>query len=587
MPPGRGVPLDRYAQRKFGFTAAREPSAMHPIDRAANYFMRQSSVDVSPALSSLINDAPWLRVQETADQSAYIASRDRVLLAPSGRNSEGLAHELEHREQNVSGAASADFDEARKLLKHGDVQAAQASFLAARLKQEASAISKGESVAKDFGQKPIGAGQADIANMHLHDGRTYAQLWQDEFKQFAASNGQVEPDVNYAPARKALLGNPQYWESLLNRWDKLSQKDKLNSLRELDRAPEKSRLRVFTQAMLKPGEDMSVEHETSRKSLVWSVREIADSQFKSLLPADRIKAFNQMLKSDDYHVRTLAISHIGDLPARARTEAFYNVLQHSRALIIPDTGRRTIFDSFDDEEKLPLFPGWDNSALTPVLKSSPARLLMESIADLPASDRQRAWISAYEYSRVGKTRYGGTGTLHPARQAAIGAFDVLPEGSRPAMWNRAWNDVSSSHKNTLVEQIASLPESARLDAFNKVFAGPQSMKGESVGKAIASLAVSDRLPSWQKLFARSRKDWTSTPEFREEAAIAGIAPDTAYVDPFASSPYASTRYDAAFNRRRSASILSDTSSVDRGLARSIEVSAGGRTRSVLVSSSQA
>lgn len=548
---GRGIPVERYVQSKLGLVLdtglSSQAAALTPegLGKASN-LVDNLQTGHSPTLSGLVNDAPWLRVQEVAGQSAYLAGKDRVELGAQDRTPEGLSHELGHRDQAKSGAYAADFEAAQKHLLNGDIEAARAQFTQTRLAQELAAIKTEQRVSAELGKTPEQIDANNIASTRLHDGRTYAQAWSEEFQRFAESRGQVLPDVDYKAKTK--LADPEHWRDLLANWDGLSQKDKLNSLRDLNRAPEKSRLEVFLRAMLNPGEDRTEESKIYRESRVWSVREAADKQFDTLPPGDRMKAFRQMLSSDDYFIRLLAISHIGDMPARERPRAFADVVHHPKALISPEPpGGRNYWSK--DEYK-PHFPGWHSNPLKEPLSKSAGELLVESISSLPPGERSKAWDTAFRMERKVFDSKNRHHTEVPAREAAAGNLSVLPDATRPQKWFQAWQEAGRSSNSkihsALIAQIPELPSSYRSEAWDNMFASRLNLSGDAVNKALMSLPEEERLPAWQKLFERSTPEW-SRQFTRYETADA-----------------------SAYGASRNADLSFDTATVDRGLGRSIE-----------------
>src|SRR5262249_2706906 len=112
---GRGVPADRYVETQYGIS---------------------NPAEVSPKLAQLLNENPWARVQDGAENSYALDAKNRVYLSDGKGSVDQLAHELKHLSDGRTGAYEAGFNAAQAELKAGRVDAAWEKYKEVRLAQE-------------------------------------------------------------------------------------------------------------------------------------------------------------------------------------------------------------------------------------------------------------------------------------------------------------------------------------------------------------------------------------------------------------------------------------------------------------------
>ncbi|HEY9714849.1 MAG TPA: hypothetical protein V6C72_15380, partial [Chroococcales cyanobacterium] len=169
--------------------------ASRPI--SAESFASRSGMANNNEISQLISQTPLTRVKQ-GDSSANIDQKKNVISLNFGDGPENLAHELSHRVSAQDPQIEARFQQAAALLAK-DPQEAQAQYEAIRRDQESLAIDAGNRARVAAGQEPAAPVPADsIKSMPVSEGRTYGDLWQDEFQQFKNSGGKFRPQSDYA-----------------------------------------------------------------------------------------------------------------------------------------------------------------------------------------------------------------------------------------------------------------------------------------------------------------------------------------------------------------------------------------------------
>lgn len=175
---GRGVPIDRYVTRSARGT---EPIAD------------------SPLLGKLVTENPWARVQEGPGVTYSNVTANRIHLNSTNNSLAEVGHELSHLQTGQSVESGNGFAAATKLLRDGNVAEAKSVYIDLRMNQETQAANAGRTIAKDLNIANKGVGNAsDIGSRAPIPGKTYTQIWNDEFRHFHETNGAYRPTINYS-----------------------------------------------------------------------------------------------------------------------------------------------------------------------------------------------------------------------------------------------------------------------------------------------------------------------------------------------------------------------------------------------------
>jgi hypothetical protein len=221
---GRGIPLDRVLETRIELP---QPSE---------------------TLNRLVAENRWARVLP-GDQPAARTTANKISLAEL--TPEELAHELAHLSAHRQESIQSGYRAAADHLAVDDVASARRMFLDTRLKEEINAVLAGETVrAETAGRSAELPGmdelRRDVPKRLTAAGKSYEQVWEEEFQRFADSGGKQLPDAHYGGVN---LREPVVWFSTLSQWDQLTQTEQLSFINKLQFAPESARNKFWYNAI--------------------------------------------------------------------------------------------------------------------------------------------------------------------------------------------------------------------------------------------------------------------------------------------------------------------------------------------------
>lgn len=186
---GRGVPVDRFAQARYGS----DPKTQ------------------SPEFNSLLKQNPWTRVQEGGSETYALVPRRRIHLA-KGDGPEKLAHEMFEVASVKHPALEAGYKRAQQLVVESkadkstrDVKLNEAwkAYEETRALKELGARSSEQTVANQLagaghGRQVTAETIKSVGDSQIRPGLTYRDLWRQEFQEFVRLDGKFRPKVDYS-----------------------------------------------------------------------------------------------------------------------------------------------------------------------------------------------------------------------------------------------------------------------------------------------------------------------------------------------------------------------------------------------------
>ncbi|HEY9715802.1 MAG TPA: hypothetical protein V6C72_20175, partial [Chroococcales cyanobacterium] len=180
--------------------------AQHAIDSVNSAVGRPVSADAVMAklgggdndiIAKLREQSPLTRFRMVDGETKIDQARNIVDINKADDPSK-VAHELSHRITARSPETEAQYQQAAAELTT-DPEAAYSTYRTLRASQELAARADESQALAAQGKEPLAAVNADqIGAMKASDGRTYDQIWQDEFKQFQNTDGHFRPAADYS-----------------------------------------------------------------------------------------------------------------------------------------------------------------------------------------------------------------------------------------------------------------------------------------------------------------------------------------------------------------------------------------------------
>lgn len=422
---GKGVPIEVYL-KQLALREGKDPLS-------------------SPTLASLAEQHPFARVQEAQGRGD---SRDGnlVRLEPGRALPERLGHELSH--MGKSPEPEARFQQAARALAVGDMGAARAAFMEARLLQEIAARNKEQNISQELSgtqDKATPVSIADAAKILAEtasNGNSYALNFEAEFTAFVESKGTLRPTEDYRPFQD---NSPQSWQKRQLSLSSTDADARLSILANLKDAPQ-SQVRSIWSQLLK---------DSDPRVRLACVDAIAD-----LPAAQRLNSWFDAIASGDPQVRAHSLSKIGLLPAADRITAWKHAFNQQSVL----AGLR--FTELPEGK-------------------SAADLLVAAIEALPSKQREQAWTDALNDSRT--------------QSAARENVSVLPESARIDAWQLlARHNLAPA--DTLAKQIPTLEAGDQLSAWRTLLAQPRGLNGEVAARQMRHIPA-ESLSALQVLVA--------------------------------------------------------------------------------------
>ncbi len=453
-----------------------------------------SSAKASPTLQELLQNNPWVRVVEGQPENANLLGQSKIHLAGNA-DAGKVAHELGHHAGE--GAQRQMFEQARQSLSSGNHDLAWAHFRRARLESEIGANMSEQAVEHETGKRASvdqrATLEATLPGARLRDGRTYEAQWRQEFEQFVRSNGEVLPTREFA--RPGNMVPPEAWAGRLRDWSSLGQAEKIDSVRTLADAP----IAVRRQLLLRATQDSDR-----------LVRVQAAVGLKHLEPGQRFDVWKDLLRNDDYFVRSAALQQTGELPANCRAEAIRFALNNANSSLRGEVTTVLHGGRFVRQE-MTAYPPENLGKL--VSFESPEALLVRAIDSVPnARKRFDLWQEALNNKRT--------------NDAANDNVSVVGAEFATRAWHVAWNrqsrtDYYNHGCDRLVSQIKNLPARDRMTILSETaLQNHHRLSGDTLAEALKSLNGADAHQCWQRLFrmaeesrvaqeqhATSRRQW--------------------------------------------------------------------------------
>lgn len=192
MSLGLGVPQDRY------------------LDSSK---ILKASAEQSPTALTLLNEAPWARVQTGAKINSFDAGKQIVYLSEGKDGIENIGRELSRIKENRSEPSRDALKSADDLRQQGNFEESWNTYRSLRLKQEAQAQHVENAIAKELGKTNQLLSPNDyakeIAAWPSGGGLSHERRWRQEFVEFDRSEGQRGPGITngakgeYMPASAA------------------------------------------------------------------------------------------------------------------------------------------------------------------------------------------------------------------------------------------------------------------------------------------------------------------------------------------------------------------------------------------------
>lgn len=182
---GRGVPIDRHLQTDYSTAQVNNARA---------------------ELNSLLRDNPWARVQAGAAENSYRVRHDLVTLT-SGKGADvsasrhsspldTLLHELQHRADVKRNLAEPGFKLAADHLRAGREQQSWHVYRNVRMASELRArLAERDGSTRTANVQDL---KQQIAAASGVNGKTYEQIWKEEFEHFKQSGGTFRPEIEFA-----------------------------------------------------------------------------------------------------------------------------------------------------------------------------------------------------------------------------------------------------------------------------------------------------------------------------------------------------------------------------------------------------